>query len=264
MSFFAQTPQTDELYFLKSHLSKSDIINKSHKEEIFHNFDKMIEFIKEESSRLYTEWNNPEPYENIVWWSAEKRKLINDTYKTTMYCAFDSCGNVLEFLAGEAFYEGFHDDDRYPKLLKQLQIVKYSDEYGTVKLPEIEFPFDVGDILFANKRPMGEAKEYVYLGEHKREYGGVYYLCLMRSTFKESNKYQVTTLNELGDLVLDGQPNFHLLEKRDLAADVYINRASTAIKKDSGIAERIIEIGEHNTFGSPDAIEEYLERALTD
>ena len=259
MSLFAQTPQNDELYFVKSHISKSNIVNKSYKQEIFHDFDKMIEFIKEESPHLYTDWNNSESYENTVWWSVQKRKLINDTYKTTMYCAFDSSGNVLEFLAGEAFYDGYHSDDRYAELYKQLLIVNYSDEYGTVKLPEIEFPFEVGDILFANKRPIGEAKEYVYLGEHKREYSGVYYLCLARSTFKENNKYQVTTLKELGDLVIDGQPYFHLLEKRDHAEDVYMNKASIKIKKDREIAKKIIEIGEHNTFGSPDEIEKYFD-----
>lgn len=261
MSVFSQTLEDDEVYFVKSHIS-GGVKNKTGKQEIFHCYEKIIEYIKEESPRLYTAWDNPEPYEDTVWWSVEKRKLIKDNYKTTMRCLLDCRGNMLEFLAGEAFYDGCHSDFRYAQLCKQLQIVDYRDEYGTIKLPTIDFPFEPGDILFADKRPIGDKREYIYLGGQNRKYRSVNYICLSRATFKEKDKFQITTLNALGDLFINGQPYFHLLEKRDSAKDEYINKAYKAIKKDSTIIQKIISIGKRNDFGDPDEIDICLNEVL--
>ena len=257
MSMFAQELEADEVYLAKSR-TRYDIRIQSF-EEIFHDYDKMTEYICLTGAAFYDQRRNKEPLDKVMWWRIEKKKLFGSSYKTTMVCEMDASCNIISFGLGEAFYDCCHTDERCVFLLRRMDLVNYTKElYGT-KLPVIRFPYNEGDIIYADKRPRHEPTECIYLGEKRSKYGGVEYLCLTRSTFKENKKFQVTTLNSLGECAFNEQPYFHLLEKRDEALDKHIQKAFQVIRKDKGAVLKILDLGEQVRYGGPDIIGEYID-----
>jgi len=256
MSMFAEPLENDEVYLAKSY-TRYDIDIKNH-QEIFHDYDKMIEYIRYEGPGFYNQKNNAEPLEKIMWWRIEKKKLFDLTYKTTLLCELDASCNVINFELGDNFYERYHDDERYKLLNERMSLIKYDDS----KKFKIVFPFEAGDVIYADKRPKQEPIECVYLGERHCSYGKIEYLCLTRSTFKENGKFQVTTIDTLGDFRFNKRPYFNLLQKRSCAVNKDIERAAEIIKINKAVALKIIALGDQVRYGGPDIIGNYLNNVI--
>ena len=135
-----------------------------------------------------------------------------------------------------------------------MSLIKYDDS----KKIKIIFPFEIGDVIYADKRPAQEPIECIYLGKKHCSCGRIEYLCLTRSTFKEKDKFQVTSIDALGDFRFNKIPYFNLLQKRSYALNKDIGRAADIIKTNKAIALKIIALGDQVRYGGPDIIGNYL------
>jgi len=252
MTMFAEPLEADEVYLAKSY-TRYDVGVHNH-QEIFHDYSELIKYIKYEGPEFYNQRKNKEPLDKVMWWKVEKKKLFNSIYRTTMICELDASCNVISFELGDAFDERYYTDQRYKTLYRRMDIVNYDDR----NLPKIKLPFEIGDILYAEKRPKNDAIECIYLGERNRSYGGIEHLCLMRI----DNKYRVLNLKNLNEYISGKQPYFLSLEKRDWTLDRHICKAFNAIRVNKEVILKIIELDEKLSYSGPDLIGNYLDSVI--
>lgn len=253
MSILAETPDADECYLVTSH-TRYDIDVKSYA-EVFHDYDKLTEYILYEDPCFHQHTKEAEPYDQVMWWRVERKKLFENSYRTTMVCEMDASCRVIAFDFGNAFHERYQNHEHYQTLCDRMSVVKCIGR----KSPFVKLPYKAGDILYVDQRPKYAPQECIYLGEEHTPYGKTDHLCLIRQTFPESGKLRVVSLYGLGGFGGRSTPSFRYLEKREQALDVYLGQASLVIQKDASQIERILELAARGGYGDPDIIEQYLD-----